>query len=48
MSAAGIAKFGPARRGIERRLLQFTIVLIALFSLFSLASYLLTSSIPAA
>jgi preprotein translocase subunit SecG len=37
-----------SRRGIERRLLQFTIVLIALFSLFSLASYLLTPALPAA
>jgi preprotein translocase subunit SecG len=33
-----------SRRGIERRLWQFTIVLIALFSLFSLASYVLTPS----
>jgi len=32
-----------SRRGIERRLWQFTIVLIALFSLFSLASFLLTN-----
>jgi preprotein translocase subunit SecG len=30
-----------SRRGIERRLWQFTIVLIALFTLFSLASFLL-------
>lgn len=30
-----------SRRGIERRLWQFTIVLIALFALFSLASFLL-------
>jgi preprotein translocase subunit SecG len=30
-----------SRRGIERRLWQFTIILIALFVLFSLASYLL-------
>jgi preprotein translocase subunit SecG len=36
-----------SRRGIERRLLQFTIVLITLFSLFSLASYLLTPSTAA-
>lgn len=28
-----------SRRGIERRLWQFTIVLIVLFTLFSLASY---------
>jgi preprotein translocase subunit SecG len=33
-----------SRRGIERRLWQFTIILIALFSLFSLASYLLVPS----
>lgn len=32
-----------SRRGIERRLWQFTIVLIALFALFSLASFLLTN-----
>lgn len=30
-----------SRRGIERRLWQFTIVLIVLFTLFSLASYVL-------
>ena len=30
-----------SRRGIERRLWQFTIVLLVLFVLFSLASYLL-------
>lgn len=29
-----------SRRGIERRLWQFTIILIVLFVLFSLASYL--------
>lgn len=29
-----------SRRGIERRLWQFTIVLIVLFTLFSLASYI--------
>jgi preprotein translocase subunit SecG len=29
-----------SRRGVERRLWQFTIVLLALFVLFSLASYL--------
>ncbi len=29
-----------SRRGIERRLWQFTIALIVLFALFSLASYL--------
>ena len=31
-----------SRRGIERRLWQFTIVLIVLFSMFSLAAYVLT------
>ena len=31
-----------SRRGIERRLWQFTIALIVLFTLFSLASYVLT------
>jgi preprotein translocase subunit SecG len=36
-----------SRRGIERRLLQFTIVLIVLFSLFSLASYLLLTGTAA-
>ena len=30
-----------SRRGIERRLWQFTIILIVLFVLFSMASYLL-------
>jgi preprotein translocase subunit SecG len=33
-----------SRRGIERRLWQFTIVLIALFAVFSLASYVLVPS----
>ena len=33
-----------SRRGIERRLWQFTIVLIALFALFSLSSYLISPS----
>ena len=33
-----------SRRGIERRLWQFTIILIVLFSLFSLAAYLLAPS----
>lgn len=33
-----------SRRGIERRLWQFTIVLIALFATFSLAAYVLTPS----
>ena len=31
-----------SRRGIERRLWQFTIVLMILFALFSLAAYILT------
>ena len=30
-----------SRRGVERRLWQFTIVLLALFVLFSMASYIL-------
>ena len=30
-----------SRRGVERRLWQFTIVLLALFVVFSLASYIL-------
>ena len=33
-----------SRRGIERRLWQFTIVLIGLFVMFSLAAYVLTPS----
>ncbi len=33
-----------SRRGIERRLWQFTIVLIGLFAVFSLASYILVPS----
>jgi len=33
-----------SRRGIERRLWQFTIVLIVLFVLFSMASFLLDES----
>ncbi|MEW5991209.1 MAG: preprotein translocase subunit SecG [Chloroflexota bacterium] len=33
-----------SRRGIERRLWQFTIILIVLFVLFSLASYLLDTT----
>ena len=33
-----------SRRGIERRLWQFTVVLIALFAMFSLAAYVLTPS----
>lgn len=36
-----------SRRGIERRLWQFTIVLIVLFALFSLSSYVLTATVPA-
>ena len=31
-----------SRRGVERRLWQFTIVLIVLFALFSLAAYIYT------
>jgi preprotein translocase subunit SecG len=34
-----------SRRGIERRLWQFTIVLIALFALFSLVAYLIAPSV---
>ena len=34
-----------SRRGIERRLWQFTIVLIILFSLFSLSSYVLSPTV---
>jgi preprotein translocase subunit SecG len=34
-----------SRRGIERRLWQFTIVLITLFAVFSLASYLLVPGV---
>jgi preprotein translocase subunit SecG len=33
-----------SRRGIERRLWQFTIVLIVLFALFSVATYILSPS----
>lgn len=33
-----------SRRGIERRLWQFTIVLLVLFVLFSMASYLLDTT----
>ena len=36
-----------SRRGIERRLWQFTIVLIALFVMFSLAGYILSPSVAA-
>jgi preprotein translocase subunit SecG len=34
-----------SRRGIERRLWQFTIVLLILFVLFSLAAYILAPSV---
>ena len=34
-----------SRRGIERRLWQFSIVLILLFSLFSLSSYVLSPTV---
>ena len=37
-----------SRRGIERRLWQFTIVLLGLFVLFSLASFVLSPATPAA
>jgi preprotein translocase subunit SecG len=33
-----------SRRGVERRLWQFTIILIVLFVLFSLAAYIYTPS----
>ena len=33
-----------SRRGIERRLWQFTVILIVLFVLFSMASYLLDTT----
>jgi preprotein translocase subunit SecG len=36
-----------SRRGIERRLWQFTIVLLVLFGLFSLVAYLLAPSVAA-
>ena len=36
-----------SRRGVERRLWQFTIVLLALFVIFSLASYILAPAVPA-
>jgi preprotein translocase subunit SecG len=36
-----------SRRGIERRLWQFTIALIVLFTLFSLAAFVLTPSVSA-
>ena len=34
-----------SRRGIERRLWQFTIVLMVLFAMFSLAAYALTPAV---
>jgi preprotein translocase subunit SecG len=34
-----------SRRGIERRLWQFTIVLMVLFGLFSLAAYLIAPTV---
>jgi len=36
------------RRGVERRLWQFTIVLLVLFVVFSLATFILASSTTAA
>ncbi len=36
-----------SRRGVERRLWQFTIMLLVLFVIFSLASYILAPSVPA-
>lgn len=37
-----------SRRGVERRLWQFTIILLALFVIFSLASFVLAPATPAA
>jgi len=37
-----------SRRGVERRLWQFTIVLLVLFVIFSLATFILASSTTAA
>jgi preprotein translocase subunit SecG len=37
-----------SRRGVERRLWQFTIVLLALFVIFSLASFVLAPTTTAA
>jgi protein translocase SecG subunit len=34
-----------SRRGVERRLCQFTIVLLVLFVIFSMASYILSPSV---
>ena len=36
-----------SRRGVERRLWQFTIVLLGLFVIFSLASFILAPAVPA-
>ena len=36
-----------SRRGVERRLWQFTIVLLGLFVIFSLTSYILAPAVPA-
>jgi preprotein translocase subunit SecG len=36
-----------SRRGVERRLWQFTIVLLVLFIVFSLAAFLLAPAVPA-
>ena len=35
-----------SRRGVERRLWQFTIVLLVLFIVFSLAAFLLAPAVP--
>lgn len=37
-----------SRRGVEKRLFQFTIVLAVLFVIFSIASYALSETVPAA
>jgi protein translocase SecG subunit len=37
-----------SRRGVERRRWQFTIVLLGLFVIFSLASFILAPVVPAA
>jgi len=37
-----------SRRGVERRLWQFTIILLILFVVFSLAAFIFASSTPAA
>jgi preprotein translocase subunit SecG len=37
-----------SRRGVERRLWQFTIVLLILFVVFSLAAFIFATPIPAA